>query len=133
MQQHHHIGLPIIESITVAIIFERFGDAYQTTRSSIYVGRHIGANDPLAPGRPERVRKRFYPALQKSGATIIKVRGVSSAANGYIRARVAGINCQYEIVHGLDINDFTNGRLRAAPNELHDKREAVSRLLQPDR
>jgi malate dehydrogenase len=38
-------------------------------------------------------------------------------------------NGQYQIVKGLDINDFSRGRMQATLKELHEERDGVKHLL----
>jgi malate dehydrogenase len=107
----------------------------------------------------------FIPTVQQRGATVIKARGLSSAASaanaaiGHIRSWALGtaagdwvsmgipsdgsygvpegiissfpVTCsggQYEIVQGLDINDFSRPRIDASAGELVDERNAVHEL-----
>ncbi len=107
----------------------------------------------------------FIPTVQKRGASIIKARGLSSAASaanaaiGHIRDWVFGTpaddwvsmavpsdgsydvppgivssfpcttaNGKYQIVQGLELNDFSRQRINASAMELVDERETVSKM-----
>ena len=107
----------------------------------------------------------FIPTVQQRGATVIKARGLSSAASAanaaidHVRTWSLGtpqgdwvsmgipsdgsygvpegiissfpVTCtggSYEIVQGLDINDFSRARIEASTGELVDERDAVHEL-----
>jgi malate dehydrogenase len=105
---------------------------------------------------------QFIPTVQQRGATVIKARGLASAANaaiGHIRSWALGtpegdwvsmgivsdgsygvpegivssfpVTCsdgRYEIVPGLEIDDFSRARIDASTAELVDERQAVQDL-----
>jgi malate dehydrogenase len=111
------------------------------------------------------IEDEFIPINQKRGATVIEVRGASSAASaanaaiahvhdwmlgtrpgdwvsmavasdgsyGVQEGLISGFPCtaasgSYEIVQGLEIDDFSRPRIDATVKELADERDAVTQL-----
>jgi malate dehydrogenase len=113
----------------------------------------------------EWLESEFIPTVAKRGATVIEVRGASSAGSaanaavdhvhdwvigtpdadwvsmsvpsdgsyGVEEGLISGFPCtcsggEWEIVQGLDLNDFSRERIDASVNELREERDAVSKL-----
>ena len=79
----------------------------------------------------------YIPTVQQRGAAIIKARGASSAASAanaavdHMRSWALGVckNGDWEIVQGLEVNDFSRERMTATETELAEERDAVKHLL----
>jgi malate dehydrogenase len=113
----------------------------------------------------EWLEGEFIPTVAKRGATVIEVRGASSAGSaanaaidhvhdwvldtpdgdwvsmsvpsdgsyGVEEGLISGFPCtcsdgEWSIVPGLDLNDFSRGRIDASIDELKEERDAVKQL-----
>jgi malate dehydrogenase len=116
-----------------------------------------GRNAAEAVGDQDWVENTFIPTVAKRGAAIIEARGSSSAASGasapidpahndWVSMAVASdgsygvpeglvssfpvttADGQWTIVQGLEIDDFSRGRIDASVAELGEERDAVKEL-----
>ena len=80
-------------------------------------------------------RDTFISSVGKRGAAIIEARGLSSAASAanaaidHMRDWVQGSNGKYEVVKGLEIDDFSRSRMDLTLKELEEERAGVAHLL----
>ena len=139
-----------------------WGNHSTTQYPDIFHAKVNGQNAAEVINDQQWLENDFIPTVQKRGATVIEVRGASSAASAANAAIDAGhdwllgtpegdwvsmavysdgsygvdeglfssfpVACSkgsWEIVQGLDINDFSKSRIETTVNELKSERDAV--------
>jgi len=139
-----------------------WGNHSTTQYPDIFHAKVNGQNAAEVINDQQWLENDFIPTVQKRGATVIEVRGASSAASAANAAIDAGhdwllgtpegdwvsmavysdgsygvdeglfssfpVTCSkgsWEIVQGLDINDFSKSRIETTVNELKSERDAV--------
>ncbi len=142
-----------------------WGNHSTTQYPDVFHAKVKGRNAAELVNDPEWVEHDFIPTVQKRGASVIEVRGASSAASAanaaidHVHDWVLGTpaddwvsmaipsdgsygveeglissfpvrcsNGSYEIVQGLDINEFSRSRIDATVDELKTERNAVREL-----
>jgi malate dehydrogenase len=123
-----------------------WGNHSATQYPDIFNAEVKGENAAQAVNDQQWLENEFIPRVAKRGAEIIEVRGASSAASAasaaidHIYDWVNGTpdgdwvsmavpsDGSYEIVQGLQINDFSRARIDASVAELSEEREAVRKL-----
>jgi malate dehydrogenase len=142
-----------------------WGNHSTTQFPDVFHARVRGQNAAEYVGDQEWIERDFIPTVQKRGASVIEIRGASSAASAanaaidHVHDWVLGtptddwvsmaipsdgsygveeglissfpVTCSggaYEVVQGLDIDDFSRSRIDATVEELKGERNAVREL-----